>query len=235
MKIEIWSDIICPFCYIGKRNLELALAQFPDRDKVEILWKSFVLDPTLPQIASDSYADYLVKRKGLKRTQVDGMISGISHTAKQAGLDFHIDKSILVSSYKAHQFIQYAKEKNIASAAEEVLFAAFFSHSKDIANTAVLLELGQSIGLDSEELLAVLENDSYASTIDKEIAIAKEKGINGVPFFLFNETHPISGAQPPAVFLNLLFETYKEWSAQQPHNNMPSEDANACSLDGTCQ
>ena len=163
MKIEIWSDVVCPFCYIGKRNLELALAQFPQRNQLEITWKSFVLDPHLPETAEDSYADYLVKRKGLALEQVNGMIAGITHTAKNVGLHFDFDRSVLVNSQKAHQLIQFVKTKALSQQAEEVLFEAFFTNGQDTANTETLLQLGEKIGLDKTTTTAVVRNEVEAN------------------------------------------------------------------------
>lgn len=111
MKIEIWSDVICPFCYIGKRNFEAALEQFADKKNIEVIWKSFQLDPAIPEVATESYTDYLVKRKGMAVEQVQGMLSNVTQMATQVGLDYHLDQSIIVNSLKAHQLIQFAKLK----------------------------------------------------------------------------------------------------------------------------
>lgn len=235
MKIEIWSDVVCPFCYIGKRNLEQALAQFPNRDKLEITWKSFLLDPSLPHTAEDSYADYLVKRKGLSLAQVNGMILGITQTGKKAGLDFNFDKSVLVNSYKAHQFIQFAKTLGLGSQAEEVLFEAFFSSGKDTANIKVLLQLGETIGLNTEELAYVLENNTFATQMEEEIKKAKKLGVNGVPYFVFNQKYAISGAQPPEVFLSSIKKAFNEWQAANPDSNLEVITGSSCSLDKGCQ
>lgn len=130
MKIEIWSDVICPFCYIGKRNFEAALEQFADKKNIEVIWKSFQLDPAIPEVATESYTDYLVKRKGMAVEQVQGMLSNVTQMATQVGLDYHLDQSIIVNSLKAHQLIQFAKLKNLGSEAEERLFKAFFIEGK---------------------------------------------------------------------------------------------------------
>src|SRR5690606_20357320 len=103
MKIEIWSDVMCPFCYIGKRNFETALAQFPEKEHIEFVWKSFQLDPTIPEVANETKEEYLVKRKGMSIEQVKGMLENVTQSAKDAGLEYHLDKSIMVNSQKAHQ------------------------------------------------------------------------------------------------------------------------------------
>lgn len=235
MKIEIWSDVVCPFCYIGKRNLELALAQFPQRNQLEITWKSFVLDPHLPETAEDSYADYLVKRKGLALEQVNGMIAGIIHTAKNVGLHFDFDRSVLVNSHKAHQLIQFAKTKTLGQQAEEVLFEAFFVNGQDTAHNETLLQLGEKIGLDKTELRLVLENKSFSEAIEKDIDEARKIGVNGVPFFLINQKYAISGAQPPEVFLSTITKAFEEWQRENPANNLEIIEGQSCGLDGNCQ
>lgn len=235
MKIEIWSDVICPFCYIGKRNLEKALEQFPDRDQLEIIWRSFMLDPSIPYIAENSYAEHLVIRKGLSIEQVNGMISGITQTAKHAGLEFNFEKSVLTNSYKAHQFIQFAKSKGLGDQAEEVLFEAFFTSGKDTADTETLLQLAETIGLEKKQLATVLENNTYSSQIDQEMKDAKKQGLNGVPFFLFNQKHAVSGAQPPEAFLSLLNRSFSEWQVESQNNILDMTGGGACSLDGECE
>ncbi|MGC1631864.1 MAG: DsbA family protein, partial [Gelidibacter sp.] len=113
MKIEIWSDVMCPFCYIGKRNLETALEQFSDKKHIEIIWKSYQLDPAFPESVTEDYQQYLEKRKGMTAEQVKGMLDNVTQTAKKAGLDYHLDKSVIVNSLNAHKFIQFAKSKGL--------------------------------------------------------------------------------------------------------------------------
>src|SRR5690554_643819 len=147
MKVEIWSDVMCPFCYIGKRNLEKALSQFSDKEHIEVIWKSYLLDPNAPETNDKSYAQYLVEHKGMSREQVDGMLAQLTQTAKQAGLDYDFDKAQLVSSNKAHQVIQMAKTKNLGDQAEEIMFKAFFTEGKNIADKSSLIAIGEEIGL----------------------------------------------------------------------------------------
>src|SRR5690606_37140111 len=135
MKVEIWSDIMCPFCYIGKRNFETALAQFADKESVEVEWKSFQLDPTMPEVAQESQVDYSVKRKGMDREQVQTMLAQVTEMARQVGLEYHLDQSVMVNSEKAHCLIQYAKGKNLGDAMEERLFRAYFTEGKNVADT----------------------------------------------------------------------------------------------------
>src|SRR5690554_3565600 len=162
MKIEIWSDVMCPFCYIGKRNFEAALEKFNESDQVEVIWKSYQLDPSIPEVAQESQHDYLVKSKGMSDAQVKGMLDNVTRMAKQAGLEYHMDRAVMVNSFKAHRLIQLAKEKGLGNEAEESLFRAFFTDGLNVADTDTLIRLGKEIGLDEESIRGALEDDKYA-------------------------------------------------------------------------
>lgn len=236
MKIEIWSDVLCPFCYIGKRNFETALEQFPDADKLEISWKSFQLDPTLPtEKTNESYQNYLIKRKGISAEQVKIMLDNVTTTAKQAGLEYHLDKSVIVNSLNAHKLLQFAKTKNLDSQLEERLFQAFFTEGKNIADIAVLTELGREIGLDEKELQTAFTDDNYAYMVSQDISEAQQLGVRGVPFFLLNSKYGISGAQPSAIFLENLEKSFTEWQKLHPKVALEVTEGQSCTSDGVCE
>lgn len=234
MKIEIWSDVICPFCYIGKRNFEAALEQFADKKNIEVIWKSFQLDPAIPEVATESYADYLVKRKGMAVEQVQGMLSNVTQMATQVGLDYHLDQSIIVNSLKAHQLIQFAKLKNLGSEAEERLFKAFFIEGKNIADTETLVQLGKDFGLDESEIKANLEDEKYKYEIAQDIQEAQNIGVTGVPFFVFDRKYAVSGAQPAEAFLETLNKSFVEWRKSNPEAILEITEGNSCTVDGKC-
>ncbi len=211
MKIEIWSDVMCPFCYIGKRNLEQALAQFANSDKLEIVWKSYQLDASVPETATESYEAYLVKRKGLSATQVQGMLQNVTKMAREAGLNYDFDKAVIVNSRKAHQLIQFAKTRNLGDEMEERLFLAYFTEGKNIADTDTLAQLGVEIGLDANELQTAFTDEQYVYMMTQDIQEARQIGVNGVPYFVFNRKYAISGAQPPQAFLETLRKSFEEW------------------------
>ena len=211
MKIEIWSDVMCPFCYIGKRNFETALNQFKDKDQVEVIWKSFQLDPSAPDVAEETQHEYLVKRKGMTDAQVKGMLDNVTQMAQNAGLEYHLDKSVMVNSFKAHRLIQLAKNKGLSDEAEERLFSAFFTEGLNIADTDILLQIGKEIGLDEEDIKTAMEDNKYVEMIQKDIAEAQTLGVQGVPFFVFNRKYGVSGAQPPNQFLQTLEKSFSEW------------------------
>ena len=234
MKIEIWSDVICPFCYIGKRNLETALEQFADQKNIEIVWKSFQLDPTIPEIANESHTEYLVKRKGMPAEQVQGMLANVTEMAKNVGLDYHLEKSVVVNSQKAHQLIQFAKSKKLGNEAEERLFKAFFTEGKNIADTETLVQLGKDFGLEESEIKANLENEKFKYEIAQDIQEAQNIGVTGVPFFVFVRKYAISGAQPTEIFLETLSKSFNEWRKTNPETKLEVTEGNSCSVDGKC-
>ena len=215
MKIEIWSDVMCPFCYIGKRNFETALARFKDKEEVEIIWKSFQLDPTLPEVAQESQHDYLVKSKGMSPAQVESMLENVTRMAKRAGLDYHLDRSVMVNSFRAHRLIQLAKNEGLGDEAEERLFRAYFTEGLDIADTDTLTRLGKEIGLDEGDIQEALTDNRYAELIRNDIEEAQALGIRGVPFFVFDRKYGGSGAQPPEQFLQTLEKSFSEWKEKQ--------------------
>lgn len=234
MKIEIWSDVICPFCYIGKRNFEAALEQFADKKNIEVIWKSFQLDPTIPEVATESYADYLVKRKGMAVEQVQGMLANVIQMARQVGLDYHLDQSVIVNSLKAHQLIQFAKSKNLGNEAEERLFKAFFIEGKNIADTETLAQLGKDFGLDKSELKASLDDEKYKYETAQDIQEAQNLGVNGVPFFVFDRKYAVSGAQPAEAFLETLNKSFTEWRKSNPESVLEITEGKSCTVNGKC-
>jgi predicted DsbA family dithiol-disulfide isomerase len=213
MKVEVWSDVMCPFCYIGKRNYEKAISEFDFKEDIELIWKSYQLDPGLPtERAKDlDVYEYLSTRKGISRPQVQAMHAQVTEMAKNAGLEYHLDKSIMANSFKAHRVIALAKEKGLGDLAEERLFHATFTAGKDFGDTDVLKEIGAEIGLSSDEVGEALTNDSYAYQVTSDISEAREIGVTGVPFFVFDRKYAVSGAQPPQSFLQTIKKAHEEW------------------------
>ena len=235
MKIEIWSDVMCPFCYIGKRNFEKALEQFADKNHVEVIWKSFQLDPEIPEVANESYLDYLVKRKGMSADQVKGMLDNVTQSARQVGLDYHFEKAIMVNSLNAHKLLQFANTKGLGDQLEERLFSAFFTEGENIADIAVLTQLGKEVGLDEKELQTAFTDDNYAYLVSQDIAEARQVGVRGVPFFAFDRKHAVSGAQPPQAFLEILEKSFSEWRKLNPETKLNITEGQSCSIDGVCE
>ncbi|WP_433811270.1 DsbA family oxidoreductase [Flavobacterium johnsoniae] len=209
MKIEIWSDIMCPFCYIGKRQLETALQQFPDND-FEIEWKSFQLDPTItPEPGKDVYT-YLAERKGMTVEQSKEMHKGVAERAKSVGLEYNFDKAVISNSLEAHRIIQLAKTKKLGDEIEEIFFKAYFTEGRDLNDGPTLIELAEKAGLDKKDVLEVLKSDNlYLKEVEHDIEEAQQIGVQGVPFFVFDRKYAVSGAQPVEAFVQTIKEGLK--------------------------
>jgi protein disulfide-isomerase len=209
MKIEIWSDIMCPFCYIGKRQLESALTEFPN-DEFEIEWKSFQLDPTItPQSGKDVFT-FLAERKGISVEESKEMHKGVTERAKSVGLDYNFDKAIISNSLEAHRIIQFAKTKNLGNEMEEIFFKAYFTEGRDLNDGPTLIELAVKSGLDQIQVLEVLKDGNlFLDNVKNDISEAQQIGVQGVPFFVFDRKYAVSGAQPVEAFVNTIKEVLK--------------------------
>lgn len=213
MRVDIWSDVVCPFCYIGKRHYEAALAQFPHADKIETVWHSFLLNAgTEPSLPGENIYQYLARIKGISYEQSVKMHERVGSMAANAGLQYNFDTMVVASSRNAHKLIQLAKEQNLGDAAEEQLFKAYFTDGKDIADTHVLMQIGSSIGLPEDTVAQAISTNNFAHAIENDISTAAEIGVQGVPFFIFANKYAISGAQPIDMFLQALTQSYREWT-----------------------
>jgi len=210
--IEIWSDIQCPFCYIGKRKLEIALKKFEKKDKIKIEWRSYQLNPNTISQPGLSVYDYLAAIKGQTKEWSIKMHENVTNMAKEVGLNYHFEKTIIANSYNSHRLIQLAKAYKLSDQAEEHLFKAYFTEGKDIADKTTLLEIGKEIGLTETKILAVLNSDMYGAEVRADIAEAQTIGVKGVPFFVFNRAYAISGAQDIEVFSETLQKSFSEWN-----------------------
>jgi predicted DsbA family dithiol-disulfide isomerase len=235
MKIEIWSDVMCPFCYIGKRNFESALEQFANKDYIEVVWKSFQLDASIPEVPTENYQDYLVKRKGMSPEQVSQMLVNVTESAKQVGLEYNFDKAVMVNSLKAHKFIQLAKTKGLGDQAEERLFLAFFTEGKNIADLDTLTQLGKDIGLEENDVKTAFTDETYATLVKQDVQEAGQVGVQGVPFFVMDRKYAVSGAQPSQAFLESLENAFSEWRKVNPKATLEVSLGQSCTPDGICE
>jgi predicted DsbA family dithiol-disulfide isomerase len=206
IKVEIWSDVVCPFCYIGKRKFEQALAQFPHPEAIEIEWKSFLLDPDkIPNTETDVY-DNLALRYGKDRNWSIERHKSVSEQAKAVGLEYHFEKAYNTNTWKAHQLIQLAKSLGKGNEIEEELFKAYFTEGKNLNSNEVLAEIALKTGIPEEEVLNALENEQFYAAVRADVEEARQIGVQGVPFFVFDRKYAVSGAQDPQVFLETLIE-----------------------------
>lgn len=212
IKVEIWSDVMCPFCYIGKRKFETALTQFKDKDKVEIVWKSFQLNADLKTDTSKNTIQHLAESKGWTMEYTNSTVQYVMEMAEGVGLHYDFNKAVVANSFDAHRLIQLAKSKGKGDAAEERLFKAYFTEGKNTADHAVLIQLGKEIGLEETELKQVLGSDAFAKEVKNDIQEAEQIGVSGVPFFVLDRKFAVSGAQDPEVFLKSLIKASEEKS-----------------------
>ncbi len=234
MKVEIWSDIMCPFCYIGKRKFETALKQFEHKDEIEIRWRSFELSPELKTDPSKNTYEYLAEKKGWTLDYTKKVHAQLTETAKEAGLDYNFDTVIPANSFNAQRLSHLAAKRNLQDEAEEHLFAAHFTEGKNIDDDKTLVELGVEIGLPEEEIREMLQGDLYVDEVQNDKDAARQVGVQGVPSFVLNEKYAVSGAQPSEVFLEALQKAYKEFEERNAPDVITNSDGASCSTDGNC-
>lgn len=210
MKIEIWSDIMCPFCYIGKRRLEAALDKFENKEHLEIIWKSYMLNPNMKTDTDKNINQYLSEIKGWSLEQAKEMNAHVTNMAKEVGLQYDFDKAIVANSLKAHCLIQLAKTKNKGNEIEERLFKAYFTEGKNVDDEKTLVELGKEIGIEESEVRLALRDLNFLNEVDKDIREAQQIGVRGVPFFVIDRKYGISGAQPENIFIETLTKAWAE-------------------------
>ncbi len=234
MKVEIWSDVMCPFCYIGKRKFETALEQFANKEHIEIEWKSFQLASDMKTQPDKSIHQFLAEHKSISVEQAKGMNAQVTQMAKQVGLIYNFDKSVVANSFNAHRFTHFAKQYGKQNEAEELLFRSYFTDGKNIDDYPTLIQLGAEIGLDTTALKTALENGSYVDDVKADIYEAQQVGVRGVPFFVFNRKYAVSGAQESNAFLETLEKSFAEWRKENPEAALEVIEGKICTPQGEC-
>ena len=210
MKIEIWSDFVCPFCYIGNKHLENALEKFDHTDKVEIEYKSYQLDPTAKHLPGKTMEETLSELKGMPLAQVKQMNKQVEASAQAVGLTFNNDTAKYANTFDAHRLFHYAKTIGKGNELDERLKKAYFTDSLLISDFDTLVTLADEVGVSKEEARAVLNSNHYADEVNTEISEASQIGVRGVPFFVFDRKYAISGAQPEEIFTKTLETVWAE-------------------------
>lgn len=210
IKIDIWSDINCPFCYIGKRKFEAAIAQFPHQAEVEVEWHSFELDPNAKTLPGKAAHEHLAEIKGQTEEWALEMQQYVTQSAADSGLNFNFGDMVIANSFDAHRLIQLAKTHSLGAEAEEALFAAHLVLGKNIADRQTLLSVASEIGIDQNSAIQMLDSDAFADEVRLDEKVAQQIGISGVPFFIFNQKYTVSGAQPVETFLGALEKSWEE-------------------------
>ena len=204
MEIQIWSDIMCPFCYIGKRRLEGAVKQLELSDEVTIVWKSFLLNPDMKTDPSRNSLEYLAETKGWTKEQTEEIVQNVVDMAKEEGLEYRMEDTKVANAMDAHRLIQLAKTVGKGDEIEERLFRAYFMEGKNVADIDVLVELGEEVGIPGDRVRESLEKGEFTDSIRRDIQESQQIGVRGVPFFVFDNQYAISGAQPLELFVQTM-------------------------------
>ena len=239
MKIEVWSDFVCPFCYIGKRRLEMALNEFEHKEEVEVVFKSFELDPRSKKKFDESIHEIIAKKYGISVDQAKASNDQIAAQAREIGLNYNFDDIKPTNTFDAHRLSHYAKTEGKMNELSERILKAYFVETMDISNYEVLTKLAEEVGLNGAKALEVLETETYAAEVRKDEAEASKLNITGVPYFVFNNKYAVSGAQPIEVFLRTLKEIKnEEISASIQFSENVQDDKKSASgkcVDGKCE
>jgi predicted DsbA family dithiol-disulfide isomerase len=232
LKVQIWSDIMCPYCYIGKRRIEGALEQFEHKDAVEIEWKSFQLDAHFVASADDNLTEHLAEKYRKDKEWAQEMMDNMTQNAKNSGLNFHFEKAIMANSFNAHRLLHLAKKQKLSNELEELLFKAYLTDGKNVNDLNTLAELGLEAGLEAEEIKQVLYSDAFANEVKEDIKEANSIGVQGVPFFVFDTKYAISGAQPTTAFLQTLEKVWDQGKFQSKVTLLNTTTENSCDSNG---
>ncbi len=207
---------MCPFCYIGKRRFENALEDFQHKNEVEIEWKSFLLNPAIKTGPKKNINQYLSETKGWSIEQAKQANNYVTGMAREVGLKYDFDKVVVANTFDAHRLIQLAKTHNLSNEAEELLFKAYFTEGKNIADHETLISLGAEIGLPVDEIKNMLGSNEFADSVIKDVNEAAQISVRGVPYFVFNNQYAVSGAQRTELFLDVLKKAWLEWENNKP-------------------
>ena len=234
MKIEIWSDVVCPWCYIGKRRFESALARFAERASVDLIWRSFELDPAAPAVRTGDAADRLAAKYGMSRAQALEKHAQMTRLAAAEGLTLDYDRAQSGNTFDAHRLLHLARERGIQDDVKERLFRAYFSEGEPIGDRETLVRLVSEAGLPAAEARATLESGRYADDVRADEQEARALGINGVPFFVVDEKYGVSGAQPADVLLQVLEQAWAESHPVRVLTPVGAGSAAAACTDDSC-
>ena len=219
LDIDIWSDIACPWCFIGKRHLETALQKFPQRDSVNVTWRAFELDPSAPAVRGpEPYAERLARKYGTSVDRAQAMIDRMTELAKADGVEFRFDRIRPGNTFDAHRLLHLAAERGLQDAVKDHFLVGYLTEGEPIGEKRALTELAVRAGLDRDEVQTVLASDRYASEVRQEEAEAEQNGINAVPFFVIGN-YGLSGAQPAEVLLRAIATAWEEVALESDSMN----------------
>jgi predicted DsbA family dithiol-disulfide isomerase len=210
MPVEVWSDVVCPWCCIGRAYLRQALAEFENGDSVEVTWRSFELDPGAPAVATASLAEQLGGKYGASPAEIEAMFAGVTARAAAVGLDFRFDQAQSGNTVDAHRLLHLARERGLQDALKDRLFTAYFTEGEAIGDPATLARLAAQVGLDPAEVDEVLATDRYLAEVRADEAEARAMQVSAVPFFVIDGRYAVPGAQPVEVLVGALRQAWAE-------------------------
>ena len=230
LHIDVWSDVACPWCWVGKRRLEAALAKFPHKDQVEVVWRAFELDPSAPaeRDTSVSNVERLAQKYGMTVAQAKQRQQQLADVARADGLEFDFDRLRSGNTFDAHRLIHLAGKRGLQDAMKERLFRAYFTEGAAVGDRETLVRLAVELGIDADEAQAALQSDAHADEVRAEEREARDIGVRGVPFFVLGGKYALSGAQPAEVFGRALEQAWSEVSAKPE----PFAEGAACGPEG---
>lgn len=212
LRIDVWSDVACPWCWVGKRRLEQALSQFEHGDSVDVVWRAFELDASAPRMRDEQpgYVERLARKYRTSVEQAQGMIDRMTAAGAEDGLTFRFDRIRSGNTFDAHRLLHFAKEHGVQNALKERFFTGYFSQGEPIGDPAALARMASEVGLDETRVVQVLETDTYADEVREDQAEARTNGVSGVPFFVVGNNVAFSGAQPADVLSIMLSKVWNE-------------------------
>jgi len=216
VRVDIWSDVACPWCYIGKRRFDVALDRFGHRDAVEVRWRSFELDPAAPAIRNEPYLDRLAAKYRISLAEADAFIDRMIEAGARNGVVLRFDKAQPANTFDAHRLLHLAAERGVQADLAERMFRATFTKGAALADAEVLVGLAGDAGIDGAEARAVVDGDAFATEVRADERRAGELGIDSVPFFVVAGTYGVAGAQPPEVLLEVLEEAWAATATTEP-------------------
>ena len=218
MRVEVWSDVVCPWCYVGKRRLETALERFPHRDQVEVVWRSFQLDPTALEGETHPTLPALAAKYGVEPEQMRENLRGLEELAAAEGLDYHLADGISGNTLLAHELLHLAAEHGLRNQLKERLLHAYFEEGRSVFDLDSLVPFAVEVGLDEAEVREALADRRYLAAVREDGATAQALGATGVPFFVVDRKFGAAGAQPPELLLQLL---ERAWAETNPLVTVP--------------
>ncbi|HSA05266.1 MAG TPA: DsbA family oxidoreductase [Tenuifilaceae bacterium] len=234
MKVEVWSDVACPFCYIGKVRLEKALSELGFANEIQVIWKSFMLNPNLVTDLNLSITDYLINTKDLLPEEVEEMNQYITEMALKSGLELNIEKIVVANTRKAHNLIHYAKSKGKQSEMKSRIFKAYFTESRNVDDIDELVLMAKEVGLETENLKEIISNEVFNNDIETEIYESRQIGVRGVPHFVIDNKIVINGAQEQKVFSQTIEKAYADWKQANGDKTNTTINGLQCDIDGKC-